>query len=242
MAQKFFSGKVAAQQLSTTPNENSQLSNICSAVKLNDVSLDTLRCLSRLTSEFRQSTSNVRRIQTGSPGAGELERTVRTFQTRFSSITSECQQVIAKHPQFPGIDLLQRRLTELQRTLSEQFNDGGNKDGFSERVRVLEKLNYTNGMLRGAVEMIIEHHEYWKNQLAGQEHQPLARHLNFNVTETTATSHVTISPFAGSFVLILLIVLIVLITTIYYLTLFSLSSLLSFMDGPLYTVKTIDNV
>ena len=97
-------------------------------------------------------------------------------------------------------------------------------------------------MLRGAVEMIIEHHEYWKNQLAGQEHQPLARHLNFNVTETTATSHVTISPFAGSFVLILLIVLIVLITTIYYLTLFSLSSLLSFMDGPLYTVKTIDNV
>ena len=193
MAQKFFS-KVAAQQLSTTPNENSQLSDICSAVKLDDVSSDTLRCLSRLTSEFRQSTSNVRRIQTGSPGAGELGRTVRTFQTRFSSITSECQQVIAKHSQFPGIDLLQRRVTELQRTLSEQFNDGGNKDGYSERVRVLEKLNYANGMLQGVVEMIIEHHEYWKNKLASRlGHQPLARRLNFRVTpsSTSATGTIT---------------------------------------------------
>ena len=123
-----------------------------------------------------------------SPGAGELGGTVRTFQTRFSSITSECQQVIAKHSQFPGIDLLQRRLTELQRTLSEQFNNGGNKDGYSERVHVLEKLNYANGMLQGVVEMIIEHHEYWKNKLANLGYQPLARRLNFSVTPSSMSA------------------------------------------------------
>ena len=165
-----------------------------------DASLNTLRSLLRLSSEFRQATSNVRRIQRGSPGAGALGGTVWSFQPRFTAIAVECQKIFIVHSRFPGIDLLRTRLNELQQTLSEPFNDGGNECGYSERVRFLEKLNYTNGTLRGTVEMIIEHHEYWKNQLAGQEHQPLAQRLNFNVTETTTA----ISPFAGFFVLCLL--------------------------------------
>ena len=88
------------------------------------------------------------------------------------------------------MSLLQARLNELQQTLGASFDDSSK--GYGERVQVLEKLNYENGTLRGVVEMIIEHYEYWKNKLAGQENQPpVAQRLTFNDmlnSQNTATS------------------------------------------------------
>ena len=153
-------------------------------VVLDDDSIITLRSLSRLTSEFRQSTSNVRRIQRGSPGAGALGTALRTFQPKFMAILIESQAVFARNSQFPGMNLLKAKLTELQQTLQEPFNDGGNEAGYYQRVNILEKLNYMNGMLRGVVEVMIEHHEYWKNKLDGQNNQPLSRRLNFQIDGT----------------------------------------------------------
>ena len=159
-----------------------QLSVNRAEINLDDNSVDTLRALSRLTSEFRQSTSNVRRIQRGSPGAGALGGAVQMFRYRFTPILADCQAVLNRYLLFPGMNLLRTRLNELDQTLQEPFNDGGNEAGYYQRVHVLEKLNYVNGMLRGAVEMTIEHHEYWKNKniLNQRQLQPLARRLEYN--------------------------------------------------------------
>ena len=159
-----------------------QISIDCAEVTLDDNSVDTLRTLSRMTSEFRQSTSNVRRIQRGSPGAGALGAAVQMFQHRFTPVLADCQGILNEYSRFPGMNLLRTRLNELDQTLQERFNDGGNEPGYYQRVRVLEKLNYVNGMLRSAVEMIIENHEYWKSKLRPANDQPprVARRLDFN--------------------------------------------------------------
>ena len=155
-------------------------------VTLDDDSVDTLRALSRMTSEFRQSTSAVRRIQRGSPGAGALGSAVQMFRYRFTPMLADCQGILNGYPQFPGMNLLRTRLNELDQALQEPFNDGGNESGYYQRVQVLEKLNYVNGMLRSAVEMIIEHHEYWKNKIrpiqtiVDDQQLQVARRLDFN--------------------------------------------------------------
>ena len=164
-----------------SPTTNDQLSRLCSAVQLDDISLNTLRSLSSLTHDFRQSTTAVHRIQTGSPNARHLGPTVQNYQSKFGSIAGQCQQIFTKHSQFPGMGLLQTRFNELQQTLGAGFDDSSK--GYGERVHVLEKLNYENGTLRGVVETIIEHHKYWKNKLAGlcQENKPpVARRLTFS--------------------------------------------------------------
>ena len=163
------------------PTTNDQLSRLCSAVQLDDISLKTLRSLSSLIHDFRQSTTAVHRIQTGSPNARHLGPTVQNYQSEFGSIAGQCQQIFIKHSQIPGVRLLQTRLNELQQTLGARFDDSSK--GYGERVHVLEKLNYENGTLRGVVETIIEYHEHWKNKLAGQgNQQPVARCLTFGDT------------------------------------------------------------
>ena len=99
------------------------------------------------------------------------------------AILIESQAVFSRNSQFPGMNFLKAKLTELHQTLQEPFNDGGNEAGYYQRVYILEKLNYMNGMLRGVVEVMIAHHEYWKNKLDRQNNQPLARRLNFQINE-----------------------------------------------------------
>ena len=159
---------------------NNQLSSFFFAVQLDDISLDTLRSLSSLCRDLRQSTSTVQRIQGGSPGAGELGQAVRKNQSNFTTIAAQCQQIFTRHSQLPGMNLLWARFNKLQQTLEARFDDSS--QGYAERVHVLEKLNYENGTLKGVVETIIELHEYQKNKLAGQagNQQPVAQRLTFS--------------------------------------------------------------
>ena len=170
------------------PGECLKLPDI-SAVQLDDKGLNTFRELSKLCRDFRQGTTQVRRIQRGSPGAGALGTTVTNFRSKFNSVAAECQQVFTNFSIFPGMKILENRLSELKNQLAEPFNDGGNDPGYSERVSVLEKLNYVNGMLHGAVQVIIEHHEHWKRTLDGRlMQQPVARRLKFEDTLSTSTA------------------------------------------------------
>ena len=186
-------GTMMAQRISASTTLPPTGGNQRSDVQLDDDSLNTLRSLLSLVRDFRQSTSTLQRIQTGSPGANRLGATVRTYHSKFGSIAGQCQQISIKRSQFPGVILLITRLDELQKTLGEDFDDSSK--GYGERVRVLEKLNYENGTLRGVVETIIEYHEFWKNKLSGQGNQPLARRLNFDTTtqQSTFTGQNTVS-------------------------------------------------
>ena len=155
---------------------NDQLSGLSSqqAIQLDEISLNTLRSLSRLCREFRQNTSATQRIQGGSPGAGQLGPVIWMHQSNFSTVADQCQPIFTRHSRFPGVNLLQTRLNELQQTLGTGFDD--TSTGYAQRVRVLEKLSYENGTVRGVVDTIIQQHEYWKNKLHGQgNQQPVAR-------------------------------------------------------------------
>lgn len=125
------------------------------------------------------------RIQRGSPRANTLTIPVANFTSKFSSLADRCRQIFIKDSQVPGIKILENRLSELIEVLREPFSDAGNDTGYSERVKVLEKCNYVNGILQGVVEVIIRHHEHWKCTLAGQP--PLARRLNFDDTSSTSS-------------------------------------------------------
>ena len=156
-----------------------------SSSPLDDQSLTTITELLRLSREFRQSTSQVRRIQRGSPGAGALGCAVSSFNMTLSSKVTECQQMFMRCSKFPGMNVLEAKFKEFQNTLNEPFNDGGNEGGYNQRVHVLEKLNYTNGKLCGAVEVIMEYNECSKSsKLVGQPLQPLHRRLNFDVASS----------------------------------------------------------
>ena len=186
-------GTMMAQRISASTTLPPTGGNQRSDVQLDDDSLNTLRSLLSLVRDFRQSTSTLQRIQTGSPGAKRLGATVRTYHSKFGSIAGQCQQISIKRSQFPGVILLITRLGELQKALGEDFDDSSK--GYGERVHVLEKLNYENGTLRGVVETIIEYHEFWKNKLSGEGNQPLARRLNFDTTtqQSTFTGQNTVS-------------------------------------------------
>ena len=149
-------------------SQNIQLSNFLKDAQLDDYSLNIIRSLSSLSRNLHQSMLQVRRIQRGSPGARTLGPIVQNFQSQFDALTTDCQQVFTSGSQFPGMNILQSQLSELQRVLKEDFDDGGNEHGYSQRVRVLEKLHYANGMFHGVVKMIIENQEYWKRQCTNQ--------------------------------------------------------------------------
>ena len=156
---------------------------------LDDASLTTINGLLRLSNEFRQSISQVRRIQGGSPGAGTLGPAVAGFNIKISTKAPDCQQVFIKCSQVPGIKVLEAKFKEFQDTLNEPFDD--RSTGYYQRVCVLEKLNYTNGKLCGAIEVIIEHHDHWKMRLTGQHPQPLNRRLNFDMASSPSQTTTT---------------------------------------------------
>ena len=60
---------------------------------LDNASLATITELLRLSRQFRQSTSQVRRIQRGSPGAGALGAAMASFDEKFIIIEEEAEQV-----------------------------------------------------------------------------------------------------------------------------------------------------
>ena len=140
--------------------------NICSEIQLDVGSLSIIQNLSVLSMKFRHALLGVRRIQGGSPAAGQLGAVFLIYRSQFDLIALQCQEMFTTQSHFPGMRMLQFQLGELQKVLARQFNDGGNYPGYSERVHLLVELHYTNGALNGVVEMIIEQNvgiAYWES-------------------------------------------------------------------------------
>lgn len=165
---------------SDTPEALTLLSYLNPITSLDEHSVESLKKLLKLVVDFRQATSNTSRIQRGSPNAHALGSTISSFRPRLRSIVTDVQGVFAEYECFPGMYLVRAQFSAFQERLNENFNDGGNEAGYSERVRLLEKLMYLNGTLRGHLEMILEQHSYWKAKLAGQDPPRAVRRLDFN--------------------------------------------------------------
>ena len=164
-----------------TPETLTLLSYLQPITSLDEHSVETLETLLKLVVDFRKATSQTPRIQRGSPNAHALGNTIATFRPRMLNILGDVKQVFAENEHFPGMYLLRAQFAAFQERFDGNFNDGGNEAGYSERVKLLEKLMYLNGTLRGHIEMILEQHGYWKAKLTGQvPPKTVRRSLDFN--------------------------------------------------------------
>ena len=144
--------------------------------------LEKLHSLLKITVELRNKTHfNCERIQRGSPRAGNLGLTLGSFKGDVAKIANDFEELFTTHSDSPGIRLMKTQFSRFNQTLNSNFNDGGNEPGYSERVHLLEKLMYLTGILRGHIEMLLDHHGYWGARIAGEAPpQQVARRLDFN--------------------------------------------------------------
>ena len=161
----------------STPALRSYLSSITA---LDEESQETLEKLLQATVELRRSTSNVRRIQRGSPGARALGSTLVAFSPKINEISEKLTLIFQRYEQFPGMHLVKSQFSLFKEVLNRNFNDGGNEPGYSERVRLLEELMYITGMLRGRLEAVLEQYSYWSAKLAGENPPQIVRQLDFD--------------------------------------------------------------
>ena len=166
---------------SSSPSPTAVRSYLTPVTSLDFSSINTLKALLQITVDVRRSTANTYRNQRGSPGAGALGSTLAQLHPRLSDISDKLSEVLKAHEEFPGMYLVARQLPVFRDVLGGSFNDRGNDPGYSERVRLLEKLMYVSGILRGHVEMVLEQSAYWRARLAGNTPRRLARRLNFDL-------------------------------------------------------------
>ena len=124
---------------------------------------EILQSLLRTTEHVRQSTSQTRRIQRGSPGAGTLGIVVQKLQNEVAKIKPRVEEILelgSSNEQHPYFSLIHAQFTEFVSVLHEPFNDGGNEPGYSERVMYLERLMYVTGTLRGSLQLFFEQSKY----------------------------------------------------------------------------------
>ena len=124
---------------------------------------EILQSLLRTTEHVRQSTSQTRRIQRGSPGAGALGIVVQKLQNEVAKIKPRVEEILelgSSNEQHPYFSLIHAQFTEFVSVLHEPFNDGGNEPGYYERVMYLERLMYVTGTLRGSLQLFFEQSKY----------------------------------------------------------------------------------
>ena len=163
-----------------TPEIITMHSYIHPITELDDDDIEKLRSLLKIAKDLRHQTSQTRRIQRGSPGAGQLGAALSSSQSEVRKIEAMLQELFDSHDQFPGMYLLRLQFKEFKSALFRPFNDGGNDPGYSERVSLLEELMYINGTLKGQLEVVLEQHSYWKAKVAGEEPPRVMRRLDFD--------------------------------------------------------------
>lgn len=115
-----------------------------------EAELYTLRTLSKLLGQLHSSTSQCRRIQRGSPGAGSLSMSMAKSKKDLNDLKPTVHTVLNNHPQ------LRARFNFFDNVLNEDINERGYEDGYTDRVRYLERMNYECGQLKGMVDAILE--------------------------------------------------------------------------------------
>ena len=161
--------------------------------QLSQSSSDKLNQLVQFTTDLRQATAHPEdRIQRGSPRARFLASLMTRKCRDFQQLS--INQIFQDDSDFPGMNILQAHFAIFQGTLETPFNDGGNEPGYTERVFYIERLMYDSGLMRGHAEVILEQNSYWRSKIAGIQHQPLARQLNFGSTESRSNQNLSPTP------------------------------------------------
>lgn len=129
---------------------------------LSEKDYNTLWSLLTSTEHVRQRTSQTRRIQRGSPGAGALGSDMWQLQNEVDGIKPKVEEILkpgrpaSSNEQLPYLSLLCDHFQEFVKVLHQPFNDAGSEPGYYERVQYLETLMYVTGTLRGSLQLFLE--------------------------------------------------------------------------------------
>lgn len=93
-------------------------------------------CSEVLSMHVRQRTSQTRRIQRGSPGAGVLGSDMWQLQNEVDGIKPKVEEILkpSSNEQLPYLSLLCDHFQEFVKVLHQPFNDAGSEPGYDERV------------------------------------------------------------------------------------------------------------
>lgn len=143
--------------LNTSNSRARQSSNNNNSLPVfSDAELETLRSLSGLISQLHADTGGCGRIKRGSPGAGTLSGSMTPSKERFNRIKPEIDSIISAHDQSTGMVKFKTLFNEFDNVVNEYVNERGYDDGYTDRVRYLERMNYACGRLKGMIEAILE--------------------------------------------------------------------------------------
>lgn len=134
----------------------------------------------RIIGEIKRTSSSCNRIQRGSPGAGSLSYFTQGPRTDLVNLKPQINNTLKKYSDLPGLGKIQVYYTALDGILTEYVNEAGNEEGYSARVRYLEKLNYAAGTLKGHIEALLTHVNFWNTHLASRKYPSVVRKLTFS--------------------------------------------------------------
>ena len=119
--------------------------NFTSPQLINEDSSDQFQNLSNLISQLHIHTSQCRRIQRGSPGAGSLSQSMSTVKTSLNQLKPNIEAVLTQNQHITCMTRLKNQYDQFDNVVNEFVNERGYDDGYTDRVRYLERLNFESG-------------------------------------------------------------------------------------------------
>ena len=130
--------------------------NFTSPQLINEDSSDQFQNLSNLISQLHIHTSQCRRIQRGSPGAGSLSQSMSTVKTSLNQLKPNIEAVLTQNQHITGMTRLKNQYDQFDNVVNEFVNERGYDDGYTDRVQYLERLNFESGYLKGLLDSMID--------------------------------------------------------------------------------------
>ena len=112
--------------------------------------------LSKLIGQLCLHSSQCRRIQRGSPGAGALSASITPSKEGINRLKPQVEDILDNHSNLAGVAKLKNQYDRFDRVLNETINERGYEDGYTDRVQYLERMNYESGQMKGMLDTIIE--------------------------------------------------------------------------------------
>ncbi len=122
-----------------------------------EAEMEKLRTLSTLLGQLHIDVAGCRRIQRGSPGAGSLSMSMTGSKNDFNRLKPEIEAILSKNnEQSSGVVKVTTQFNQFDGVINEMVNERGYDDGYTDRVRYLERINYECGLLKGMLDIILE--------------------------------------------------------------------------------------
>ena len=122
----------------------------------NEEECDKLRTISKILGQVHTDVSDCRRIQRGPPGAGSLSMSLSKSKSNFNKLKPEIDAILNNQNQLSFVTALKAQLNRFNEVVNEDINERGYEDGYTDRVRYLERMNYECGRLKGMIDIILE--------------------------------------------------------------------------------------